>query len=189
MSTIDMSKEATARSAMKLALEALVAMSPSGPTGSLIWHQQMYAITALREALASEAIEQPAQYFDKVLYDGSSTAEALRRFQENVQPAPVAKPHEQELVAWLTEERYAEMHTPKWTPKIQQVFSKDGILESQTIQYAPQSKPVSYPPAQRTWVGLTNDEVNNFAAGCNLGRSVQGAIYEAEAKLKEKNSD
>ena len=42
---------------MKLALEALVAMSPSGPTGSLIWHQQMYAITALREALA----EQPAQ--------------------------------------------------------------------------------------------------------------------------------
>ena len=37
------------------------------------------------------------------------------------------------------------------------------------------------------WVGLTNDEVNNFAAGCHLGKSVQGAIYEAEAKLKEKN--
>ena len=42
-------------------------------------------------------------------------------------------------------------------------------------------------PPQRTWVGLTNDEVNNFAAGCHLGKSVQGAIYEAEAKLKEKN--
>ena len=40
---------------------------------------------------------------------------------------------------------------------------------------------------QRPWVGLTNDEVNNFAAGCHLGKSVQGAIYEAEAKLKEKN--
>ena len=38
------------------------------------------------------------------------------------------------------------------------------------------------------WVGLTNDEVNNFAAGCHLGKSVQGAIYEAEAKLKEKNT-
>jgi hypothetical protein len=43
-------------------------------------------------------------------------------------------------------------------------------------------------PAQRTWVGLTNDEVNNFAAGCHLGNSVQGAIYKAEAKLKEKNA-
>jgi hypothetical protein len=43
-------------------------------------------------------------------------------------------------------------------------------------------------PIQRTWVGLTNDEVNNFAAGCHLGKSVQGAIYEAEAKLKEKNT-
>ena len=41
---------------------------------------------------------------------------------------------------------------------------------------------------QRPWVGLTNDEVNNFAAGCHLGKSVQGAIYEAEAKLKEKNT-
>jgi hypothetical protein len=41
---------------------------------------------------------------------------------------------------------------------------------------------------QRTWVGLTNDEVNDFAAGCHLGNSVQGAIYKAEAKLKEKNT-
>jgi hypothetical protein len=39
-----------------------------------------------------------------------------------------------------------------------------------------------------TWVGLTNDEVNDFAAGCHLGNSVQGAIYKAEAKLKEKNT-
>jgi hypothetical protein len=43
-------------------------------------------------------------------------------------------------------------------------------------------------PPQRTWVGLTNDEVNNLAAGCHLGKSVQDAIYEADAKLKEKNT-
>ena len=42
--------------------------------------------------------------------------------------------------------------------------------------------------AQRPWVGLTNDEVNNFAAGCHLGKSVQGAIYEAETKLKQNNT-
>ena len=49
-------------------------------------------------------------------------------------------------------------------------------------------KKVLSQPKQDTWVGLTNDEVNNFAAGCHLGKSVQGAIYEAEAKLKEKNT-
>jgi hypothetical protein len=43
-------------------------------------------------------------------------------------------------------------------------------------------------PAQRQWVGLTNDEVNNFAAGCHLGNSVQDAIFRAAAKLKELNT-
>jgi hypothetical protein len=43
-------------------------------------------------------------------------------------------------------------------------------------------------PVPRRWVGLTNDEVNNFAAGCHLGKSVQDAIYEAESKLREKNA-
>jgi hypothetical protein len=41
---------------------------------------------------------------------------------------------------------------------------------------------------QRTWVGLTNDEVNNIAAGCHLNNSVQDAIFRAEAKLKELNT-
>ena len=54
-----------------------------------------------------------------------------------------------ERFAALVQEQYAEMHTPKWSPKIQQLFNKDGVLESQTIQYAPQSIPVPY-PAQRT---------------------------------------
>jgi hypothetical protein len=44
------------------------------------------------------------------------------------------------------------------------------------------------PAAQRQWVGLTNDEINEFAAGCHLGNSVQGAIFKAQAKLKEKNT-
>ena len=43
-------------------------------------------------------------------------------------------------------------------------------------------------PSQRTWLGLTNAEVNNIAAGCHLGNSVQDAIFRAEAKLKEKNT-
>ena len=59
--------------------------------------------------------------------------------------------------------------------------SPDPRTWDHVMVYAPK-------PAQRTWVGLTNNEVNNFAAGCHLGKSVQGAIYEAEAKLKEKNT-
>lgn len=47
--------------------------------------------------------EQPAHYFDEVLYEGTSTREALVRFQTNVRPrgeatlAPVAEPHKQEI--------------------------------------------------------------------------------------------
>jgi hypothetical protein len=43
-------------------------------------------------------------------------------------------------------------------------------------------------PPRKPWVGLTGDEVNEFAAGCHLGNSVQGAIRKAEAKIKEKNT-
>ena len=49
--------------------------------------------------------------------------------------------------------------------------------------------PVYASPPKREWVGLTNNEVNNFAAGCHLGKSVQSAMYEGEAKLKEKNGN
>ena len=41
---------------------------------------------------------------------------------------------------------------------------------------------------KREWVGLTGYEVNECAAGCHNGNSVQDAIRKAEAKLKEKNT-
>ena len=40
---------------------------------------------------------------------------------------------------------------------------------------------------EREWVGLTGYEVNECAAGCHNGNSVQDAIRKAEAKLREKN--
>lgn len=45
-----------------------------------------------------------------------------------------------------------------------------------------------HPVFKKPWVGLTGDEINEFAAGCHLGNSVQGAIRAAEARLKEKNT-
>ena len=94
-----------------------------------------------------------------------------------------------ERFAKLVQERYAEMHTSKWSPKIQQIFNKDGVLESQTIQYTPQSTPVPYPP-QRTWVGLESEEIrkakHHIIDGAYHYSFKQGAEW-AEAKLKEKN--
>ena len=48
--------------------------------------------------------------------------------------------------------------------------------------------PLYAAPPQREWVGLTGYEVNECAAGCQNGNSVQDAIRKAEAKLKEKNT-
>jgi hypothetical protein len=47
--------------------------------------------------------------------------------------------------------------------------------------------PLYTAPPRKPWVGLTNDEINDFSAGCHLGKSVQSAICQAAAKLKELN--
>jgi hypothetical protein len=82
---------------------------------------------------------------------------------------------EQEPVAWTT--------MPEAEDWCFVSLSKDptGKLEGKWF-------PLYTAPPRREWVGLTNDEVNSFAAGCHLGNSVQGAIYKAEAKLREKNT-
>ena len=45
---------------------------------------------------------------------------------------------------------------------------------------------VRYEDAQRTWVGLTQDEFRDFASTCEYGTG--GLIRAIEAKLKEKNT-
>jgi hypothetical protein len=99
---------------------------------------------------------------------------------------PIVNPQYQ-TPKWLTEERYAEMHTATWTPKIEQHFL-DGVLISQTIQYTPQGKKEPYPKKQ--WVGLTADEMESLY---RLATYMDGTDYIymlalAEEKLKEKNA-
>jgi len=92
----------------------------------------------------------------------------------------------QKPTEWLTEERYAEIHTSKWTPKIEQVFSKDGILESQTIQYAPQTKPVTYQPLQRK--PLTWERINElWLLACNNRTKVSTYVVFARAIESDHN--
>jgi hypothetical protein len=132
--------------ALRLALEAL--NTTESDCGSRAWEREQEAITAIKEALANEAL-------DKM-------AENARELGLDYEPA-------QEPVAWAK-------------------FSAKGNIVDLLSEPDDDYTPLYTTPPQRTWVGLTNDEVNNFAAGCHLGNSVQGAIYKAEAKLKEKNN-
>jgi hypothetical protein len=137
------------------------------------------ALEALESCDQVYGSEGSYQYFSQAKVDKAITAikQALA--------APVQEP-----VAWLTEERYAEIHTSKWSPKIKQVFSKEGILESQTIQYAPQSKAIPYPPAaQRQWVGLTDEDIYPLLHHePRHDLEMIEFIRIVEAKLKEKNT-
>jgi hypothetical protein len=109
-----------------------------------------------------------------------------------LQPAPQGEPVIAgalfDFMGWLTsrKERFVLSSADEASPAVDAIrdFAKmRGLsLDDARVQ------DWNTTPQQRTWVGLTNDEVNNFAAGCHLGNSVQGAIYKAEAKLKEKNT-
>ncbi len=75
--------------------------------------------------------------------------EALEKKAENARELGLN--YEPEPVAWLTEKRYAQLHT-----------------------------------AQRTWVGLTNDELTDLFYNENLGQEC--AVSQAIALLKERNT-
>ena len=142
--------EETARSAMKLALEAL-------ETGG--WNKTTAAITALREALASqgealasEAIEQPAQQQEPVAWRVRCTDPTRD---------------------WVLMYRY---------PKTEERFSNIKIQPLYTS-----------PPAQRTWVGLTDEEIwamdaYTMAITDQETRWLYRLARAIEAKLKAKNS-
>jgi len=77
-----------------------------------------------------------------------------------------------------------------WTPKIEKTFNKDGVIQSQTIQYLPNSEKQDLPPGwsfepfKKEWQGLTDEE---FEYCCSL--KTPGAIAEeVEAKLRKKNA-
>ena len=78
-----------------------------------------------------------------------------------------------------------------WQQRCEEHPDHDGIVSDGMIQARMQEEIDELRAAieqPRQWQGLTGDEVNEFAAGCHLGNSVQGAIRKAEAKLKEKNT-
>jgi hypothetical protein len=106
-------------------------------------------------------------------------ADAIRESAPPAQPAPVQEPvaYDKTELNCFAQNLYDQ--------KIRE--GKRGHYESMFHVIHQCVKKVA-PAAKRQWVGLTNDEVNNIAAGCHLGNSVQDAIFRAAAKLKERNT-
>jgi hypothetical protein len=82
---------------------------------------------------------------------------------------------EQEPVAWMVRDQVDGCRYP-------------SALKNPAGSINGESKPLYTAAPRKPWVGLTNDEINDFSAGCHLGKSVQSAICQAAAKLKEKNT-
>jgi hypothetical protein len=110
-----------------------------------------------------------------------STCDAIHTAREALaeQPAPVAKPHEQEPIAYL--------HQCGKKPELKELSFKknEPLLAAKGYK----AIPLTSPPAQHTWVGLTDEEI---AQGCQESwvteEAWQSAVWWAEAKLKEKNT-
>ena len=156
------------RQALELALEALE--YHTAQTRPI--HQTNEAITAIKEALA-----QPERDYERGFIDGMQ-----KQMQSSVDKAVnrMAQP-EQEPVAYINiEERKLE-----WAYKYMS-------WDTPTVINLPKI-PLYTTPPQRTWVGLTEEELCEIV-GVSTNDSdwnvykVQEWLRKVEAKLKEKNN-
>jgi hypothetical protein len=102
-------------------------------------------------------------------------AENARELGLDYEPAPVAEPRKQEPVAWMT---------------------KDGEIYKHECWPEHEARPLVFgdtsPPAQRTWVSLTDEE--RAVIGREMAKTLPNRWIDfdyaraVEAKLKEKNT-
>ena len=81
----------------------------------------------------------------------------------------VMEPAQQEPVAWIVEFENGEQELH---------FEAQSVGEKNTPLY-------TSPQAQRTWVGLTDEEIDDIYQG--VGRNDLMLVREAEAELRKKN--
>ena len=86
--------------------------------------------------------------------------------------AMAKQPAQQEPVAWMSEHRFDELRQgfPVMT-----TLTKHKAFEDDVALY-------TSPPAQRTWIGLTDEEIDEWTP------EIHAVIRAIEAKLKEKNT-
>ena len=159
--------------ALKLALEAL----ENAEYGDYDKKELNEAITAIKEALANEALEKMAE-----------NARELGLGYE-----PEQEPVEVDQATMELAESVGLIGPTSRTHDLHQAIQRfhDLICVNATVKAAQMAADVireSTPP-QRTWVGLTDEEIEQ---GCKESwvteQAWQSAVWWAEAKLKEKNA-
>ena len=73
-----------------------------------------------------------------------------------------------------------------WMKRINMPGDDWDAYDFSVNQYGDFQTPLYTTPPQRTWVGLTNDELTDLFYNTNLGQ--QSAVAQAIALLKEKNT-
>ena len=164
-----MSKEA-----MKLALEALdVATTPFARDKQEVLRAQ----AALREALA----EQPAQQEPVAWYDSKTGWTDFHSFKPTRKPSA---PDAEWLPLYTTSPQPGEKNQEPvlWMMPDGKTVNKWGLQFYSNVVGTPL---YTSPPAQRTWVGLTEKEIDVAWNNCE---APYGFAEDIEAKLKEKNT-
>lgn len=144
--------------AMKLALEALEVAANGGGVNFYEYAKD------LRQAIA-EASENGL--YREGYRNGYGFGEAAGKRQA------IAEAENQEPVAWMDSDWHYQLHK-----KGMVVMHKD---EGDVLIGKPQ--PIYTTPQQRTWVGLTDEEIQEIALELPMD-----AVRITEAKLKEKNT-
>jgi hypothetical protein len=199
------------REAMKLALEALKNINSADNDRDFLGPEECCdldnAITALREALA----EQPAQKCSYPYCGCSSKAwckvernEALDKMAENARELGLDYEPEQEPVAWEGGEGWESLAWELCANENGEDSCNELIWEGGPIpepwgdrwmKYEEEAKRLialvqkHTTPPQRTWVGLTPEELDEMFSKTLKGKKLVNWVAKAiEAKLKEKNN-
>jgi hypothetical protein len=114
----------------------------------------------------------------------SKANEALDKMAENARQVGLDyEPAPQEPVAWMYPDDHERMLTNETFCTVYSVEVGSATRGESTVPL------YTSPPAQRTWVGLTHEEIEQ---GCKESwvteQAWQSAVWWAEAKLKEKNT-
>jgi hypothetical protein len=147
--------------ALKLALDALeTSMYPQ--------QKQLQAITAIKESLANEALEK--------------MAENARELGLDYEPA-------QEPVAWKLVPRDATDEMLKAMDECSTEGYDERLYAGHAASVFMAAVDAAPAPPQRTWVGLTEDEILSISADCASSHQHTDIHFARaiEAKLRSKN--